>query len=218
VLKGTVVSGFNGVTGAPSETPISLEIRILLPRGYLRIEQDSAILRRSGFFGTTLLNQWKPLVPNAQVSTSFSAEQINIEQRACAQLVLGMLAETATAFPLEVGQDPQPSEHSVRLDGPGGSTVIMDLDETSHLPLRVRFESAVRFPRAITAEEKRAGVVPPPPKPENAEVVLAFQNRRLVDGVALASEVVRTARDIRFERMRFDSIVVNPALSPDDFK
>jgi hypothetical protein len=216
VLYGTARVGFNGVTGELLP-PHPVEVRILLPDNYLRIDQDEDVVRRAGFSGAFLLNQWTPRRPDVRVSTRFGPEAMQLERLECARLVVGLLAETETGLSLQVrGTASRAGDATVHLVGPHAFSAFLDFEATG-APWQLRYAASVTFPRPLTPEEKKLGV-PPPRPPEKAEVTLAFEDRRVVGGLALPHRVRRSAREILLEELRFERIAVNPPLTLADFR
>jgi hypothetical protein len=209
-LRSLVVSGHTNVlvggTGGAQLKPRSIEIRVLLPDNYLRLDNDSRVLFRSGFSAGDLLNAATPLQPDVNFSASYGPEQLHVERIRFLYLTLGMLAYVPAILPLEVrAKGPDTIEVSV----PEGLSALLDLDSSSHLPLRLRYQGDVRFPTP-------GSLLPPPP--ERAEISLHFEDRRVVGGLKLPHRITRKARDVTFEEMIFDKILVNPPLTPKDFR
>lgn len=217
VLKGMARTGFNGVTGEPNATGHSIEIRMLLPDHYLRIDSDGRLERRAGFGGGTLLNQWRALRPDVDFRASWPADQIMLERQTCARLLLGMLALKDPALGVRVvAESTDDDMRTLELVGHTGFSARLDLQRPSLVPLRLRVNEDVRFPVAMSAAQKRAGV-PPLPSPERAEVVWLFEDRRVVSGLNLPHRFKRVARNVVLEDWRIDGIVVNPPLRQTDF-
>ena len=192
-----------GSTGKLSE-PRPVDIRILLPDRYLRVQTESFYELRSGFAGDRLLNSARALKPGDQFGATYGPEQIGIERATFVRLMLGMLAQTTTVLPLTTHPA---GNNSVRFAGPDGFAAMLELDAAG-LPNRLRFQSRVHFPQP-------GSTMPPPPV--DAEVVWTFGERREVNGLKLPHRILRTSRDVTLEDLRFDTIRVNPPLSAKDF-
>jgi len=188
--------------------PALLEIRVLLPDHYLRIEQTETIEQRWGFRGQDVLNAIKPLKPDVSVGGSWGPEQIKTERYAIARLVLGLLARPDMVpglRPTATGRS------SVTFEAPDGFAATLELDTTTHVPVRLRYRASVRLP-------------PPPGQPiaglppsSDAEVTFTFDDRRAVAGVLLPHRVTTTAKDFTLSQLRFQKILVNPSLTSSDF-
>jgi len=193
-----------GSTGKLSD-PYSLDIRILLPDDYVRIENHDWYETRSGFAGSELLNAAKALKPGSTFGASYGPEQINIERAVFARLMLGMLAQTPM-IPMTLRQT---SAATAEVSGPDGFSAFLDFDALTHLPTRLRHTGPVHFPQPGSTM---------PSAPQQAEIVWTFGDRRDVNGLKLPHHIVRTSRDVTLEEMLFETVRVNPPLSPNDFK
>lgn len=189
--------------------PTALEIRVLLPDHYLRIDLTETIERRAGFSGETVLNAIQPRKPDVNVGGSWGPEQVKIERHAIARLILGLLARTDMVQGLRPAAA---SGDSITLEASDGFKATLDVEASTHVPLRLRYRAAVRFPPP--AGQPMMG----PPPSTDAEVTVAFSERRPVEGVSLAHRITTTARDLTLADLRFHRIVVNPGLRPEDFK
>lgn len=193
-----------GSTGKLSD-PRAVDIRIALPDSYLRVQNYDWYETRSGFARNELLNSAKALKADSSFGASYGPEQMGIERATFVRLMLGLLAHTTTVIPLTARQI---SAATVELAGPDFSA-FLDFDNTTHMPARLRYTGSVHFPQPGSTV---------PPAPQQAEVVWTFDDRREVGGLKLPYRIVRTSRDVTFEEMRFETIRVNPAFAPDDFR
>jgi hypothetical protein len=217
VLSGSFVRGFDGVTGAESTQRQSIEIRLLLPDNYLRIESNGFVERRAGFSGPNLLNQWKALRSDVQFGVTFAADQIVLERHECARLLLGMLAFPAPSLGVHVTSDrTNANVRTLELTGNDGFAVRLDLERASLVPLRLRLDDVVRLPVALSEAQKRTGV-PPLPQPVRMEVTWVFEDRRSVGGLYVPHRVRRLAGTVVLEDMRIDRVLVNLPLRRADF-
>jgi hypothetical protein len=85
------------------------------------------------------------------------------------------------------------------------------------MPLRVRYRDDLWIAEPITPEQIAAGR-PARGRVEDVEVVITFEDRRLVDGLMLPHRIVRTVKGVTWEDVRFDSIKVNPVFTGADFR
>ena len=194
-----------GSTGRLSE-PRRLDIRALFPGRCLRVTNDGTVERRFGFFDNELLNSVRALKPGDQFGATWGREQIDIERVWFARFFLGMLAHTTAVTGLEPRRAAGVS--SLQVDGPAGFSAVIDFDETTKMPVRVRHMADVRFPVP-------GSTMPPPP--EKAEIVWTFEQRVPIGGLRLPRRVVRQARDITLEEMQFEKIEINARLGAADF-
>jgi len=133
--------------------------------------------------------------------------------------MLGMLARVDTTQAPD-GQNlfTVTSPTTVRVSGKADGIVDVDFDERSGLPIRVRYQTELRFPRSrpLTAEERKAGVPKPEPL-QPTEAALLFEERTDVGGILFPMRIREVARGTTFRDTRFASVEVNPPLSIKDF-
>jgi hypothetical protein len=197
----------NLANGQLSE-PRALEVRVLLPNHYLRIDMTDTIEQRSGFSGDAVLNAIKPRKPDVNVGGSWGPEQIQIERHTAARLILGLLGRTDM---LQGLRPVAASGGTIMLETSDRFSARLEVDASTHVPLRVRYQSAVRLPPPAGQP-----IMGPPPSTD-AEVTVAFSDRRAVAGVLLPHRVTTTAKGFTLNDLRFHKIVVNPAFKPEDF-
>lgn len=188
--------------------PTLLEIRVLLPEHYLRIDMTQTIERRAGFSGETVLNAIKPLKPDVNVSGSWGPEQIKTERYTIARLILGLLARTDM---LQGLRPAAANANSIAFEAPDGFAATLELDPSTRVPVRLRYRSFVRFPPPAGQP-----IMGPPPGTD-ADVTIAFSERRAVGGVLLPHRITTTAREFTLSDLRFHKIVVNPEFAREDF-
>jgi hypothetical protein len=188
--------------------PALLEIRVLLPDRYLRIDMTETIEQRSGFSGETVLNAIKPRKPDVNVGGSWGPEQIKTERYAIARLMLGLLARTDM---LQGLRPAAANADSIAFEAPDGFAATLELDPSTRAPVRLLYRSFVRFPPP--AGQPIKGL----PPGTDADVTIAFSERRAVGGVLLPHRITTTAREFTLSDLRFHKIVVNTALAPEDF-
>ena len=91
IIKGTVSSTAAGSTAAGSVPPRDLEIRILLPSHYLRIERGPRSVRRAGFSGDRLLNGVEVAGAKMNLKNGGTGLQLKEERQELQRWLLGML-------------------------------------------------------------------------------------------------------------------------------
>jgi len=208
-IRSLVVKGHRqvliGSTGKLS-APRPIDIRILMPDRYLRTTIDGPSESRSGFAGSEVLNSIRALKPGDSFGGSWGPEQLGIERAWFARFLLGMLSHSTAAGRLDARRS---SASSIELTGDNGFAAVLEFDDVTHLPVRVRHVGNVHFPVP-------GSTMPPPP--EKAEIVWTFQDRRRVAGLLLPHRVTRTARDVTLEDMRFESIDVDAPIDAGYFR
>jgi hypothetical protein len=198
------------LAGGQLSAPTSVEIRMLFPDHYLRITKTDAIEQRAGFSADVLLNVMKPLRPDVQAGPgSWGPDQITTERRNFARLAVGLLGRTDVLPGMQVTAA---GANALQFDAPDGFKVTVELDPATHLPLRLRYQASVRLP--FPSGQPIMGL----PPAVDAEVTVAFSDRRRVGSLLLAHHLTTTAKGLTFDELRFDTVRVDPGLRPDDFK
>jgi hypothetical protein len=205
-LRGEV-SFLNLANGQMGE-PESLDIRILLPDKYLRTENNGRVITAAGFNGDQLLNGVRALVPGDSFGSSYGPDQVATERIRFTRLLTGLLATSSAVLPLTAR--PGTGAAAVGLTGPNGLAWTLDLDPTTRLPLRLRFEGNVYTPSA-------GGRMSGPPTPTRGEITMTFGERRNTDGLNLPYRITTSAAGVTSEDIRLQRIVVNPPLTARDF-
>jgi hypothetical protein len=202
VLRGhtRVLNGATNRLSAPRPT----EIRILLPDHYLKTCEAPAERYRNGFSSGRLLNAIVPTKPGVEFAAEFGPEDLILERIQFTRLTLGMLARISGVLDLAV-QAKRADTFEAKATG---FQAQVDLDPVTRVPLRVRWDGDVHFPEPGSAF---------PSKPIRAEVVLSFEDRRVVAGLKLPYRIRRLSRDIVFEELLIDAIQVNPPLTAAQF-
>lgn len=216
-LEGTIMSGFNGVTAEPMTTPVALTVQLLTPDYYLNRQQTSSITYLRGFRGNAAFFESHRTGEKGtgRASPSMGGRELAMFRAYVARLLLGMFAEAAAVMPITPTGSAANSQLSVK--GPEGFAAVVELDSTTGLPLRVRYQDRVDYPeRAVTDADRKSGVVPPW-KNEVTEITISFEDRKQVDGFLVPLTIRQTAVGRRFEEIRLSRVVVNPRLTPADF-
>jgi hypothetical protein len=210
LLRGTVREGFDGVTGKFGGLYGAVEYRILMPDCFLRSktwEQANEVVRM-GF------RQGAVITPDSPAPAKRAARLLAY-QGEFARFVLGVLARADTVFPL---RPTQAEGDTVQLVGADGSDISLDLDTHTGAPVRVRYMALEGFPTPLPRNPATKSVAAAPLKYERVEESLVFEDRREEGGINLPHLIRRTARGVTFEEVHLTEVVVNPPLSPTDFK
>ena len=196
---------FKGRTRFPAEDgsliPGTVEIRVLLPDNYLRIDTAGFGRRLTGFSGNTTLS----VIEGATGKTTQDpgdAKAILIGNRVeLARLMLGVAAYTSPAMPVALFTRDTPREMPGPSDPLGidaasdnGFTARLMLDGKTRTPARVVFWS-----------------------PDKTVLTTTFTDRRSTGGMKAPYSIITTAGDRILDEMLFDEIAVNPKLGKADF-
>jgi hypothetical protein len=196
---------FKGHSRFPAEDgsliSATVEIRVLLPDNYLRIDTASFGRRLTGFTGNTTLS----LIDGATGKTTQDpgdARAILAGSRSeLARLMLGAAAYTSPATPLALSTRDTPREMPGPSDplgidaiGDNGFSARLVLDAKSRAPGRIVFWGADRTVLTTT-----------------------FTDRRSSGGMKAPFRIVTTAGDRIVDELVFDDVAVNPKLTKTDF-
>lgn len=201
-LRSIALRGTSRIRAADGELiDARVDVRVLLPDRYLRIDSGSFGRRLTGYSGRTALSAIESgghrVVPDAKDAPAV----VRAAQSELARLMLGMVTFASQEVPLKVGT------HDTRVPIPGASEPLgieayseegfaarLIFDGRSHLPVRVLYWDADR-----------------------TVLTMALLDRRPADGVNLPYRIVTTAGERVVDEMAFDEIAVNPPLNKADF-
>jgi hypothetical protein len=179
---------------AASQEDGQVEIRILLPDRYLRIDTSGGSERRSGVAGRALLT---PAGPGNSGSSGRTGSDVRLERARLMRLLLGAVAYGAAAPPLlfrSTGESAFSDTVALDVSGPDLSARLV-LDAASYIPLRLVYAGD-----------------------GGGSTVVSFANRRRVSGLDLPFRVTTQTPERVIETLLFDDISVNPDLHDGDFR
>jgi hypothetical protein len=195
VMKGTVQ--VSTADGGPAERAI--ELRILLPDQYLRIESGGTWTKRSGFSGDRLLTE---ITKNGVVDrppATMTDALLRAEKQRLARLLLGTASLATPEVWLNVRMAPGTSEA-------GNVSIGRVLEAASKDNFLVRvFYDAAALPMRVEYEANRR------------RISTAFGDRRTVGALLLPHTMTTTLDGMPLEEIRLSEIAVNPALTKADF-
>lgn len=195
VMKGTVQ--VSTADGGPPERDI--ELRILLPDQYVRIESGAGWTKRSGFSGDRLLTE---ITSNGRVDrppATMTAALLRAEKQRLARLLLGTASLATPEVWLTIRMAPGTSEA-------GNVSLGRVLEAASKDNFLVRvFYDAAALPMRVEYEANRR------------RIATAFGDRRNVGALLLPHTLTTTLDGMPQEEIRLSEITVNPALTKADF-
>jgi len=205
-----------------------IEIRVLLPDHFLRVETFGTSQRVSGFAGKVLLTEMRDgnrieLPPGNLTSTLMRLVHAHFT-RFMLGAVTYVTADQQLTFRSAGGApamvDPRESARAaiaatLPQSAAAGSAVVTNatpepfaMDVMSeNLTARYEVDSVTRMPVKLTFQGAR--------KEPNT---MKFEDRRAVSGLHLPYRITTSARDRALETIVFDEILVNPDLSKADFR
>jgi hypothetical protein len=145
-LVGRVRSGIDTATAAPLQTFKQIDIRLVLPDHYLRIEQNAQIRRTTGFTRARGILKMESLDDRVRVGQGTpDAEYSRLMRLEIARLLLGFLGDTCGTLRMSSAPLPQrASSVQVRI---GDVRHELDVDPGDGMP------SAVRYPDTVAVWE-----------------------------------------------------------------
>jgi hypothetical protein len=220
-LKGTCVSGFDGITAEPNTEPSDVEFWMLLPDHWVRIDRGPVSESYKGFAFDQALYGARAVSPEARVAPAATPPPTFLSRRRAeaACLLLGVLADARRVLAIQsVSSGVDSNPNTILLTGPDGFSAVLELDPTTALPVRLRCVERVGFVQPLTPTEIRGRVAPRGLKWEDAEVTTTFDDRRPVNGLQLPHHVSRSARGVTLEDIRFRQMIVNGPMTSGDFR
>ena len=179
----------------------AVEIRVLLPDRYLRIDTGAFGVRRSGYAGNQTLDRIEDAAGRAAPDARSADAVLHNDRSELARLMLGVAMYVSADVPMKL------QTRDTRIDMPGlpealgidatGDTFAtrVAFDGRSHLPVRLVFWSGDR-----------------------TVLTTAYTDRRAAGGMQLPYSIVTTAgADRVVDELLFDEVTVNPPLTRADF-
>lgn len=193
-LKGQ--SQFSGADGTPFSG--SVEVRILLPDRYLRIDTGSFGRRLTGYAGTAPLN----LIESADKHVVAEPKDPASVESARFDLARFMLNMAWVSNEVQV----KLYTRETPVDIPGAEySPGVDAVSDMRFAARVTFDPKSRMPDRVIY---RNG---------STVMITSVLDRKSVSGYKIASHLVTRAGDRTVDELTFDEIVVNPSLAKTDF-
>ncbi len=214
-LKSLILRGEAHMGQSGRIPPWSVEMRFLFPKNYLRIDMMGHAIRYTGVSGRVPLYRFEKLDPDVSASATAGPHFLQEIQAEFASLALGMFAQVETTFTARVRPDAAQAD-GIRVVGPERFSVLVYLDATSHTPSRLRYSQTA--PPTVRVGVQ-SGPVTAPPKwtDEVQEVVMLFEDRRVVDGLNVPHHITRSINGKIVEDIRFNRVVVNAPIDADGF-
>lgn len=181
-----------------------LEIRALLPDHYLRIEPNvrpdgSQSYRQFGFAGSASLT-----VSSARSLTPEFNSSTYLQQFEFAEWMLLLFLRTDTALPLRLGEHVR-QEATLEFVGRDGFRALVELNRRTLRPERARVDI-----RKVDSKGEPTGA-------SAGETIWHIGARQDVAGLSVPSRITATREGTLRSEHRYDSITINPPLSPADF-
>jgi hypothetical protein len=178
----------------------AVEIRVLLPDRYLRVDTGSFGRRQSGYAGSQMLDRIEDADGRVASDTRSAAAILQTNRAELARLMLGVAMYVSQDVPMKLQTRDTPIEmpglpEALGIDATGDTFAArIAFDGKSHLPVRLVCWSGDRT--ALTT---------------------AFTDRRSVGGLQVPYSMVTTGGDRIVDELLFDEVAVNPPLTKGDF-
>jgi hypothetical protein len=177
-----------------------IDIKLLLPDHYLKVEAKPFSTTHLGFAGATLLDA--AFTRGGQPAETLKwKDQMSLRRDDCARLVLLLLLRGDAPNALALKQSAAPLTIDVTgLAGP----MQLDIDPVTHLPLRLKYR---------LAERSRTGEL----TGQFSEITEAPGDYRAVGDVRLPFRLTYSREGQLLREVTFSDIQINPRLAPVDF-
>lgn len=179
----------------------TVEIRVLLPDRYLRIDSGSFGRRMAGYAGNKTLDLIETPDGKATPNSGDPAAVLFTNRAELARLMVGVATYASQEMPLKLQTRetpvamPGPSEPlGIDAVGENGFAARIVFDGKSHLPVRLVFWG-----------------------PDRTVLTTSYADRRSTGGMKAPFSIVTSAGDRIVDELLFDEIAVNPSLSKTDF-
>jgi len=215
-LKSLILRGRSRFVGTDN-TLVSgtVEIKMLLPDYYLRIDTVGPMQKVAGFATKTVLSAIRQ---NGQVEfppAQLEKAILRNERLRADRFLLGALTYAGADRVLTISSIGRSGE---MIDPRQSARTAMKIDQTNvepnvftvrgdDLAARVEIDSSSRMPIRMTF-----------PAFDKSEVLLKFEDRRAVEGLQMPYRVTMSERGQIVDELLFDEILINPELGKGDFK
>ncbi|HYM24577.1 MAG TPA: hypothetical protein VEU08_15275 [Vicinamibacterales bacterium] len=191
-----------------------VDIKILMPDSYLRIDATATDAKLAGFSGKKLLSAIRSADGKLQTPPDNLADTILKNERArLARLLLGAATYVTPDVALRFSSaglgggaiDPRSSGRTAASASGQAEPNGADVSGPNGFRARLIIGASSRMPEKLTY-------------PGNPEETMTFEDRRDVSGLKLPFSITTTAGGRVIDALVFDEIIVNPAIAKDDFK
>jgi hypothetical protein len=192
-----------------------VDIKVLLPDNYLRIDATATDAKLAGYSGRKILNAIRSGKNLSTPPDNLAQAILKNEQARVARLLLGMatyvtpdVAMTFRSAGMVGGiVDPRDRARTGATASGSAEPNVAEISGSNGFSARLTVGASSRMPEKL--------VYPGNP---GAEETMTFEDRRDVEGLKLPFRITTTAGGRVIDSLTFDEIVVNPAMMKDDFK
>jgi hypothetical protein len=208
ILKGHTVASLDD--GGPAKRDV--ELRILLPNHYQRIETAGTFVRRIGFSGDRVLTSFEQKGVVSRPPDTLHDAMLRTERAAAARMLFGLAAIVTPEMWLTIRMSPtgtgSPLEQTMAVrvvDEHDRDRLGVDLILTDRQVGRAIFDSR-SVPYRVEHESS-----------QNRLVRTTFLDRRRVDGLLLPQRITTEVNGRRIDDFVVTAVIVNPKLTAADF-
>ena len=214
-VKAFEMKGKSKVDLGGSLIDCTVDIKVLLPDHYLRIDSTATDAKLAGYAGKNVLNAIRAGGNLQTPPDNLHQAILKNEQARLARLLLGMatyvtpdVAMTFRSAGMVGGMvDPRDSPKATATAQGRGEPNVAEINGSNQFRARLIVGASSRMPERL--------IYPGSPGPEET---MAFEDRRDVGGFKLPYRVTTTAGGRTIDVLMFDEIVVNPEIGKGDFK
>ncbi|MEX2661281.1 MAG: hypothetical protein WD227_05095 [Vicinamibacterales bacterium] len=168
---------------------------------YVQVPFEIRVLLPDYYHATWARGRGSPMVLAFHGEKSLNGNRVDLERQNFVRLALALFLRLDTAIPLKLDERVLGAA-TLKVTGAGGFAAFLDLDPKSHLPLRLRHTIVMKNgPDAGKARE----------------LTWVLEDRRMIQGLSVPHRIVMSHADVHDETHRFQSISINPPLTPSDF-
>lgn len=201
VMKGTI--RVSAADGGPAERAI--EMRMLLPDQYVRIETAKDWTKRSGFSGNTLLTRITKAGVVDTPPASVAPALLRAEKWRFARLLLGMASLASPEVWLTLRQPAGPAVPGIGHATSAAGSRELEATARDNFMARVSYDTA-GAPQRVQYEASRR------------TIAITFSDRKKVGQLLLPHTITTTLDGMPVEEIRLSEIVVNAPLKSADFE
>lgn len=191
-------SRFAGSDGEPLSGTV--DIRVLLPDRYLRIDTGSFGRRQSGYAGSQTLDRIESATGRVTSDPRRPEAILQADRSELARLMLGVAMYASEEVPMKL------QTRDTQIEMPGLPEAL-GIDATGDtFAARIAFDGASHFPVRLVFWSG-----------DRTVLTTAFSDRRAAGGMKVPYRIVTTAGDRSVDELLFDEVAVNPPLAKGDF-
>src|SRR5436190_792907 len=213
-LKALQLKGRSRVDLNGSLVDCTLDIKILFPDHYLRVDATPTDAKLAGFAGKTVLNAIRAGANLSVPPDNLTSAILKNEQMRLARLLLGAATYITPTFAMIFRSsgltggmvDPRVSAKTIAQAEGRGEPNVAEVSATGGFRARLVVDGISRMPAKL--------IYPNDPMEET----MTFEDRRDVNGLKLPFHVTTTAGGRIVDELILSQILVNPEIGKGDFK